>query len=85
MFAVLTSFCLELACACYPLVPLRKLRVCADYVNWLWHMDDISDDMDERSTVAIENEVMPVYYHPDTYNPKTDVGKLAKRFVASAR
>ena len=54
-------------------------------MNWLWHMDDISDDMDERSTVAIENEVMPVYYHPDTYNPKTDVGKLAKRFVASAR
>lgn len=75
---------LELACACYPLIPLHKLRVCADFMNWLWHIDDISDDMDDRSTVTIENEVMATYYHPDTYIPETSVGKLTKRFVSRA-
>ena len=74
--------CLELACACYPLIPLHKLRVCADFMNWLWHIDDISDDLDDRSTVTIENEVIATYHHPDTYDPKTNVGKLTKRFVS---
>ena len=72
---------LELTCACYPLVPLRKLRVCCDFMNWLFHLDDLSDDMDDRSTVAIGNEVMTTYYHPDAYDPKTHVGKLTKRFA----
>jgi hypothetical protein len=73
---------LELACACYPSIPLHKLRVCADFMNWLWHIDDVSDDMDDKSTVAIENEIMTTYRHPDTHNPKTNVGKLTKRFVS---
>ena len=75
---------LELTCACYPLVPLRKLRVCCDFMNWLFHLDDLSDDMDDRSTVAIESEIMTTYDHPDTYDPKTHVGKLTKKFVPLA-
>jgi hypothetical protein len=72
---------LELTCACYPLVPLHKLRVCCDFMNWLFHLDDLSDDMDDKSTDTIGNEVMTTYHHPDTYEPKTHVGKLTKRFV----
>jgi len=78
--------CLEFACAGYPVVPFRKLRVCCDFINWLFHLDDLSDDMNDRSTVAIGNEVMATYYYPDTYDPKTHVGKLTKsywtRFIA---
>ena len=72
---------LELTCACYPLAPLHKLRVCCDFMNWLFHLDDISDDMDDRNTVTIGNEVMATYYHPDAYDPKTHVGKLTKRYA----
>ena len=71
---------LELTCACYPLAPLHKLRVCCDFMNWLFHLDDLSDDMDDGSTVTIGSEVMTTYHHPDTYDPKTHVGKLTKRF-----
>lgn len=78
------DLCLELTCACYPLAPLHKLRVCCDFMNWLFHLDDLSDDMDDGSTVAIGNEVMATYYHPDTYDPMTRVGKLTKRFVSIA-
>lgn len=82
MFFVLTSLCLELACVCYPLVPFHKLRVCCDFLNLLWHLDDLSDEMDDKSTVTIMNEIMAIYYHPDAHNPVTDVGKLTKRFVS---
>ena len=54
-------------------------------MNWLFHLDDLSDDMDDRSTVAIGNEIMSTYYHPDTYSPTTHVGKLTKRFVSPAQ
>lgn len=73
--------CLELVCACYPLAPFHKLRMCCDYLNWLWHIDDISDDMDDRGTVTIKDEIMTTYYHPDTHDPETDVGKLTKWFA----
>jgi hypothetical protein len=77
-----SAACLELTCACYPTAPLHKLRVCCDFMNWLFHLDDLSDDMDDGSTVTIGNEIMTTYNHPDTYNPKTHVGKLTKRFVS---
>lgn len=49
-------------------------------MNWLFHLDDLSDDMDDRSTVTIANEVMTTYRHHNTHDPKTHVGKLTKRF-----
>ena len=70
---------LELTCACYPSAPFRKLRMCCDFMNWLFHLDDLSDDMDDKSTHAIGDEVMTTYHQPHTYDPKTHVGKLTKR------
>ena len=75
----------ELGCACYPLVPLRKLRVCCDFLNWLFHLDDLSDDMDDRNMDAIGNEVLTACRQPDAHDPKSHVGKLAKRFGSLAR
>ena len=76
---------LELTCACYPMAPLHKLRVCCDFMNWLFHLDDLSDDMDDKGTDAIGNEVMTTYRQPNAYDPKSTVGKLAKRFASLAR
>lgn len=74
----------ELTCACYPSTPLHKLRVCSDFVNFLWHLDDLSDEMDDKGTVTIKDEVMATHLHPDTHEPKTDIGRLAKRFASIA-
>ena len=75
----------ELGCACYPLAPLRKLKACCDFLNWLFHLDDLSDDMDDKNTDAIGNEVMTTYRQPNAYDPRSHVGKLAKRFALPAR
>ena len=72
---------LEMACSAYPLAPLLKLRVCCDFLNWLFFIDDLSDDMEDKSTDAMGNEVMTTYHQPHAYDPETHVGKLAKRFV----
>jgi hypothetical protein len=85
MIVVLTSFRPELVCACYPTVPLHRLRVCCDFINWLWHLDDLSDNMDAKDTVAIKDEIVNTYLNPDTFNPKTLVGDLTKRFVRPAQ
>jgi len=53
-------------------------------VSWLFHLDDISDDVDDKITDVIGNEVMTAYYQPNAYDPKTHVGKLAKRFASLA-
>ena len=76
---------LELGCACYPLVPLHKLRTCCDFLNWLFHLDDLSDDMDDKNAGAIGNEVMTTYRQPNAYDPKSHVGKFARRFASAAR
>jgi streptomycin 6-kinase len=53
-------------------------------LNWVFHLDDLSDDMDDRGTAAVRSEIMTTYHHPDTYDPKTHLGKLAKRFGSLA-
>jgi len=74
----------ELACITYPLAPLRKVRACSDFMVWFFHIDDISDNMDGKSTVTIGNDVMTAYHQPHAYDPKTHVGKLAKWFARLA-
>jgi len=51
-------------------------------MNWAFHLDDLSDDMDDKSTGAIADVVMSTYQQPRTYDPKSHVGKLTKRFTS---
>jgi hypothetical protein len=71
-------FCLELTSMCYPYAEFDQLRVCCDFMNYLFHLDDLSDDMDNEGTSSTGDEVMNTLYHPDTYNPQTRVGKLTR-------
>ena len=64
------------------MAPLRKVRVVCDFTVWLFHLDDLSDDMDDNSAASIGDEVMAAYYQPHTYSPKSYVGKLTKWFVS---
>ena len=48
-------------------------------MNWVFHLDDISDDMDDKGADAIGDEVMTTYREPNVHDPRSHVGKLAKR------
>lgn len=71
----------ELTSACWAFVPYHRLKACSDFINWLFHLDNISDDMDDKSTNGVAKEVMTTLTDPDTYDPKTDVGKLTKWYA----
>jgi hypothetical protein len=61
---------------CYPDVSYPQLRVCCDYINYLFHFDDISDDMDNRDTKTAADVVLNSLYHPYSYQPTTRIGKM---------
>ena len=66
---------------CYPAADLERLRVCCDFMNYLFHIDDLSDDMDKVGTAGIGNEVMNTLYHPYSYQPTTRLGRMTAEYV----
>ena len=66
---------------CYAKAGYPQLRVCCDFMNWLFHMDNISDDMNNRGTAITGIDVMNAFWLPDKYMPVTRVGKMAKEYV----
>ncbi|PFH50636.1 hypothetical protein AMATHDRAFT_3814 [Amanita thiersii Skay4041] len=65
---------------CYPNAGYPQLRVVNDFLTYLFHLDNLSDDMDNRGTRAIGDAVMNSLYHPYTYHCKARVGRMAKDF-----
>lgn len=68
----------ELTAACYPEADEFSLRVCVDFMNWLFNMDDWLDEFDVGGTVGMRECVMGAMKDP--FNFKTDkaAGKLAQ-------
>ncbi|THU75673.1 hypothetical protein K435DRAFT_557463, partial [Dendrothele bispora CBS 962.96] len=64
---------------CYPDAAYPQLRVCNDFLTYLFHLDDLSDDMDDRSTSAMADVVSNALYHPSHRNP-TRIGKMTKDY-----
>ena len=67
-----------LTAMCYPNAAYPQLRVCCDFMNWLFHLDNISDDMNEFGTSRTAVDIMNTLYHPDSYTPVSPEGKLAQ-------
>ncbi|KAI0792424.1 isoprenoid synthase domain-containing protein [Abortiporus biennis] len=65
---------------CYPKAAYPQLRVCCDFMNWLFHLDNISDDMNDRGTVRTGVDIMNTLYHPHSYLPQSRVGKMTRDF-----
>ncbi|KAH7912167.1 isoprenoid synthase domain-containing protein [Hygrophoropsis aurantiaca] len=70
----------KLTAMCYPQAGYPQLRVCSDFMNYLFHLDNLSDDMDRRGTRAVSNVVMNSLYHPYDYYSPTRVNKMTKDF-----
>jgi hypothetical protein len=61
---------------CYPDAGCPQLRVCNDFLTYLFHLDNLSDDMDDRSTKTTADVVLNALYHPHTDRSPARVGKM---------
>lgn len=50
-------------------------------MNYLFHIDDLSDDMDNTGTAGTADDIMTALYHPSMYSPKTRVGRMTSEYV----
>ena len=67
---------------CYPDAGFPQLRVCCDFMNYLFHLDNLSDDMDKRGTQATADVVLNSLYHPNTWKSPARVGKMTREWVS---
>ncbi|KAF7318869.1 Terpene-synth-C domain-containing protein [Mycena chlorophos] len=77
-----------LSSMCYPDAGYPQLRVCNDFLTYLFHIDNLSDDMNNRGTRTTADEVLNSLYHPHTYQGAARVGKMTrdyyKRMIVTA-
>ncbi|KDR73677.1 hypothetical protein GALMADRAFT_72397 [Galerina marginata CBS 339.88] len=65
----------ELTASCYPTAPPERLRVVSDFMNYLFHLDNISDGMMTRETDVLADVVMNALWFSDKYMPTEASGK----------
>jgi alpha-muurolene/germacrene-A/gamma-muurolene/(+)-delta-cadinol synthase len=57
----------QLTAYCYHNTDDHRLRVVCDFMNFLFHLDDISDDLKATETVALSDVVMNAFASPHSY------------------
>lgn len=62
----------------YPGAAFPQLRVCNDFLTYLFYLDDLSDDMDDRGTRPMADAVLNSLYHPHKSRSSARVGKMAR-------
>ncbi|KAA1467161.1 terpene synthase [Dentipellis sp. KUC8613] len=60
-----------LSALCYPTTPPSRLRVIADYMNYLFKLDDWSDELNLDQVDVLRGRVMGVLYDPSPSVNKT--------------
>lgn len=73
--------CGTLTAMTYPMAGCPQLRVCNDFLTYLFHLDNLSDDMDNLGTLSTADEVLNSLYHPHTYQSTARVGKMTREYV----
>ncbi|EIW83693.1 terpenoid synthase [Coniophora puteana RWD-64-598 SS2] len=68
-----------LTALCYPDCPRTELRVVSDYMNFLFTLDDWSDEFAEAGVRGLEQCVMGMLYDPTVKTDKA-AGRLARSF-----
>ncbi|KAI1794414.1 terpenoid synthase [Ganoderma leucocontextum] len=69
-----------LTAMCYPLAEYDELRVCCDWINYLFHLDNICDEMDDRTTVSTASEIIGALRDPHGFRASSAVGRLTQSF-----
>jgi alpha-muurolene/germacrene-A/gamma-muurolene synthase len=72
---------------CYNTCPSGRLRLVCDFLNFLFHLDDVSDGYLARDAEGLANIVMNAFEWPDSFRPlpgqpdgihENNAGKLAR-------
>jgi alpha-muurolene/germacrene-A/gamma-muurolene synthase len=61
----------ELTAYCYNNCPSDRLRVVSDFMNYLFHLDNVSDGYLARDAAGLADWVMNALEWPDAYRPAT--------------
>jgi len=70
--------CGLLASACYPDAAYSQLLVACDFMNYLFHLDNLSDDMEAHDTRSMADTIMNVLHHPFTHPTTSNLAKLTR-------
>ncbi|KAG2143016.1 isoprenoid synthase domain-containing protein [Suillus clintonianus] len=70
----------QLTSMCYPDAGFPQLRVCCDFMNYLFHLDNLSDDMDRAGTKGIADVVLNSLHHPYDYYSPARLNRMTKDF-----
>ncbi|KAJ7355856.1 terpenoid synthase [Mycena albidolilacea] len=65
----------ELTGYCYPTTSPERLRVVSDFMNYLFHLDNISDGMMKNQTEVLSDSVMNALWFFNFYRPTDSLGK----------
>ena len=71
----------ELTAACYPEADAFHLRVCSDFMNWLFNMDDWLDEFDLDGTWGMRECCMSALRDPINFQTEKHGGKMCKSCV----
>ncbi|KAG2749955.1 terpenoid synthase [Suillus brevipes Sb2] len=72
----------ELTAACYPDADAFHLRVCSDFMNWLFNMDDWLDEFDVDSTWGMRECCISSFRDPINSQAETLGGKMCKSYFS---
>lgn len=67
---------------CYPDCEPFELRVCNDFMSFLFIVDDWTDEFDTTGTHTMADCVMNTLYHPFTYKSDATASKITKLYVS---
>lgn len=67
-----------LAAVTYPDVGYPQLRLCCDFITYLFFLDDLSDELDKKDAKSVADVVLNSLYHPHTYCSTTRISEMAK-------
>jgi hypothetical protein len=68
----------ELTAACYPDTDAFHLRVCADFMNYLFNLDDWLDEFDVIDTNGMADCCIAALRNPLTFETDKAAGKMSK-------
>ncbi|KAJ7891626.1 isoprenoid synthase domain-containing protein [Mycena olivaceomarginata] len=67
-----------LAAVCYPEAGYPQLRLCSGFLAYLFFLDNLSDELDNRDTVSVADQVLNSLYHPHTFRSSIRIAVMSK-------
>ncbi|OAX41468.1 terpene synthase [Rhizopogon vinicolor AM-OR11-026] len=72
----------ELTAACYPDADAFHLRVCSDFMNWLFNMDDWLDEFDVDGTWGMRDCCISAFRDPINFQTEKLAAKMCKSYFS---